>query len=334
MTRTRPALATGLVLAATAALLLPAGATGKAKKPAPGPKITKVTVSGQTVTVSGNVRLRRNTSWARRAARVTVRLTDASGRAESKVVKLTSKRRFSSKRVTALSGKLTARVGVKVAGKRLGKTVTRRLSVTPSTRIPNGALVGTFRLVPGSTAAGQENGSYFQMIQPGGAPLDNFSSPSANKSITPFTPGTDGGLRTDVFQAPPTPAFAGGSSGHALADRIIRPVPFFGTNFSVVTAPTDPQTGTPDPLPALTLSGETLSGQVTAWAAQWNGQSFNQGTPKPDGTTPAPTTPVSGTLKPDTGAFVLEWRSRIVGGPFNGFTGRWHLEGTFVPAGR
>jgi hypothetical protein len=29
---------------------------------------------------------------------------------------------------------------------------------------------------------------------------------------------------------------------------------------------------------------------------------------------------------------VLTWKSLIVGGQFNGFTGYWHLEGTFVPA--
>lgn len=31
--------------------------------------------------------------------------------------------------------------------------------------------------------------------------------------------------------------------------------------------------------------------------------------------------------------FVLTWKSLIVSGPFNLFTGAWHLEGTFVPQG-
>jgi hypothetical protein len=66
------------------------------------------------------------------------------------------------------------------------------------------------------------------------------------------------------------------------------PVPFFGVNFSVVTAQTDPQLGTRDPLLVITARGGTLTGQITAWAAQWNGQSFNRGTPKPDGTLPTP----------------------------------------------
>ena len=76
----------------------------------------------------------------------------------------------------------------------------------------------------------------------------------------------------------------------------------------------------------------TLSGQVTAWAAQWNGDSFNQGSPKPDGSLPKPTTKLTGTYNPTTRAFTLVWTSLIVGGPFNGFAGYWHLAGTFVPA--
>jgi hypothetical protein len=41
---------------------------------------------------------------------------------------------------------------------------------------------------------------------------------------------------------------------------------------------------------------------------------------------------VSGTYDAATGHFVLQWKSLIVGGPFDRFTGSWHLEGTFVPA--
>ena len=33
-----------------------------------------------------------------------------------------------------------------------------------------------------------------------------------------------------------------------------------------------------------------------------------------------------------TNAFTIEWTSLIVGGPFNGFTGQWHLSGQFVAA--
>ena len=54
-----------------------------------------------------------------------------------------------------------------------------------------------------------------------------------------------------------------------MAHRIIAPVPFYGTNFSIVTAAKDPQLGTTDPLPVITQDGGRLTGQVTAWAAQW-----------------------------------------------------------------
>ena len=75
-----------------------------------------------------------------------------------------------------------------------------------------------------------------------------------------------------------------------------------------------------------------LSGQIESWSAAWNKQYFNQGSPKPDGTSPGLTAPVSGTYDAATGAYVLTWASQVVGGPFNGFTGYWHLQGTFVDA--
>ncbi len=71
---------------------------------------------------------------------------------------------------------------------------------------------------------------------------------------------------------------------------------------------------------------------MAAVVASWNNEFFNQGSPKPDGSAPGLTAPVHGTYDADTGEFVLEWSSQIVGGPFNDFTGIWHLEGTFKPA--
>jgi hypothetical protein len=37
----------------------------------------------------------------------------------------------------------------------------------------------------------------------------------------------------------------------------------------------------------------------------------------------------SGLYEEKTHAFVLIWASQIQGGPFNGFSGYWHLQGTF-----
>src|SRR5207244_9158562 len=62
--------------------------------------------------------------------------------------------------------------------------------------------------------------------------------------------------------------------------------------------------------------------------AEWNKQYFNQGAPKPGASRPT----VTGTYNARTGAFVLQWTSLIKGGAFNGFTGLWHLQGTFRPA--
>jgi hypothetical protein len=193
-------------------------------------------------------------------------------------------------------------------------------------------LLGTFKLDAGAAPNGQSpSGSYFEMLQSNGSPLSNLSSPAPNKDYTPLSPGTDGGLRTDVYQPAPNPAFSGGSSGNALADGIIQPVPFYLVNFSTETSSADAQVGNPDPLPSILNDNGRLSGQLTAWVAQWNGQSFNQGTPKPDGSVPPPTTPLTGTYDASSHKFTLVWRSLIVGGPFNGFTGLWHLSGTFVP---
>ena len=67
------------------------------------------------------------------------------------------------------------------------------------------------------------------------------------------------------------------------------------------------------------LSGQ-LSGQLSGFTADWNKLTFKQGSSK-----------VTGTYDAQTKVYVLAWSSLISGGPFNGFTGAWHLTGTFVP---
>lgn len=193
------------------------------------------------------------------------------------------------------------------------------------------AMVGTFKLAA-ATCSGSVKGSYFRMIQPGGSAsgpfVSNSDSPCSDNTYTPMSPGTDRGLKTGTFQAEPSPAFDG--SGNGLAGRITKPQKFFGTSFASATNPTDPQTGTKVTAPTIQVDGSGhLSGDLRAFAASWNGQHFNQGAPKPDGSTPGLTTAVTGTYNETTKAFVLDWTSQIVGGPFNNFTGRWHFEGTF-----
>jgi hypothetical protein len=117
-----------------------------------------------------------------------------------------------------------------------------------------------------------------------------------------------------------------------LAAAIIQPTRFESIYFSVSTQRVDPQTGTRVPVPTIKVIGHKLSGNLSAFSASWNHQYFNQGSPKPNGTYPGHTTRVTGTYNPTTHRYTLQWRSQIVGGPFNSFTGEWHLTGTFHAA--
>lgn len=197
-----------------------------------------------------------------------------------------------------------------------------------------GELVGTFRVTPGSCSGGA-SGSFFRMILPTGNQqgpwVDNGDSTCADNTYTLLSPGTDGGLRTGSHQPAPSPGFD--DQGNSLAARVIRPVTFFGVKFAASTNPTDLQTGTATPAPVVRVEGGRLVGDLSSFDATWNKQAFNQGSPKPDGSRPGNTTAVTGSYDAASGAYTLTWTSQIVGGPFNNFTGLWHLEGTFVPSG-
>ena len=189
-------------------------------------------------------------------------------------------------------------------------------------------LIGLFRLKKGECAGGAvTTGTHFRMFDPGGGLVTNGSSPCGDKTFTPLTPGSDGGLSTSGYQPHPEPAFDG--TGNGLNNKITQPEAFYGTRFSTATNAKDPQTGAAVAVPRITADGAKLGGDLRAFAAAWQPQHFNQGAPKPDGTTPGGTAAPSGTLNPATGAFSVDWKSHIVGGPFNNFTGQWHFEGTF-----
>ncbi len=207
-------------------------------------------------------------------------------------------------------------------------------SADPRPQAAGEALVGTFRLAAGTcfddAGEGEDgvDGSYFRMTQPAGQPIDNGDSPCDDQTYTPLSPGTDGGLITGSYQPHPDPAFD--DDGNALSDAITTPTAFYGVDFATATNATDPQTDTEVAPPEIVAAGDgSLSGDVRAFAAAWNDQHFNQGSPKPDGEKPEGTEGPSGTYDSASGSFELEWSSRISGGPFNGFTGTWHLEGTF-----
>jgi hypothetical protein len=217
----------------------------------------------------------------------------------------------------------------------VGGTLSPALAAGASGKGKAKALVGTFELTAGSCGGATAAGTYFRMIFPGGSLaggkfFDNPDSTCTDKSYTLASPGSAGGLTTGKFQPNPTPAYS--ATGGALAHAIVEPQLFTGINFSIATNHVDPQTSTSVPAPVVKVKNGKLSGQIEAWSASWNKLSFNQGSPKPDGTKPGLTLPLSGTYNAKSHAFVLTWASAVVGGPFNGFTGYWHLTGIFKPA--
>ena len=226
-------------------------------------------------------------------------------------------------------------------------------------------LVGLFRLTPGTVDGERVTGTWFRMVQPGGDAdtgpyMINADSPADGGQATLLEPGTSGGFRSGGYQSQPSPGFD--ADGNSLADAITKPTRFFGVAFSISTNAVDLQTRTEVAPPTVFDDGGKLTADLSAWAASWNNQDFNQGAPKPVRSTqakapgqaqaerawdwvsqkwlesaPKPTVGgagAKGTYDPRTKAFTLEWSSLIVGGPFNGFTGFWHLEGTFEPSGR
>lgn len=214
------------------------------------------------------------------------------------------------------------------------KAKKKKAPVTPAPApVVGESLTGLFKITAGAfDSASGVRGSYVRLILPGGSADKGpfFSNPSSKAGThTLFGPGTDGGMLTGGFQEPPAKPFS--LTGDAQASRLIAPTRFAGVLFSASTSGKDPQTGLNVPAPSIVNANGTLSGQVQALSASWNGAFFNQGSPKPDGSSPGLTTPVAGTYDATSHAYTLDWSSAIVGGPFSGFTGVWHLEGTFEP---
>ena len=220
---------------------------------------------------------------------------------------------------TALLGlALVAAVAVAVAP--VGAAPTRASSKT---------LTGTFKLTPGSYSHGTARGTWFRMIisrdRPKKAYLPNPDSKAADKTYTLGRPGADGGLATGRFQPHPDPPFD--AKGNARANKIIKPSPFTAINFSVASLKQDPQSKKTMAAPSARVDGRKLTVLLPGYTAEWNKQFFNQGAPKPDGSG----SPATGTYDAKTKRFVLTWTSKIAGGPFNGYSGLWHLQGTFSP---
>lgn len=200
----------------------------------------------------------------------------------------------------------------------------------PAAQAQPTALNGLFALSPGVCANGAVTGSFFRMILPtgerGGPYLANSDSGCSDQTVTPLAAGTDGGLVSGSYQPQPAAAFDG--AGNAQSGRVTTPVRFYGVDFATATNEVDPQTGAGAALPQIVRDGGALSGDLSSLGVTWNNQVFNQGSPKPGGGLPGKTSPISGSID-DAGNFVIEWTSQIVGGPFNNFTGLWHLAGQY-----
>ncbi len=184
------------------------------------------------------------------------------------------------------------------------------------------AMTGRFEITSGACTSGAvPKGSYFSMRDPSGGGVSNGNSPCTNQEATPLKAGTEGLTpgRMQPFAASP------GSS-----DAIVQPATFFGSPFAVGTQTPDKQSSKDAAAPSIRDDGGKLSGEIRSYQAFYNGSYYNQGAPKPDGSTPGSTTDgVSGTYDASSGAFTLDWKSTIVGGAFNNFTGVWHLAGVY-----
>jgi len=82
------------------------------------------------------------------------------------------------------------------------------------------------------------------------------------------------------------------------------------------------------PAPTASPDGTALTLDLAGMVVGCNHQEFNQGAPKPG----ASGAQATGHIDPSSGTYALDWFSKIKGGPFNGFTGMWHLTGTLKTA--
>lgn len=117
-------------------------------------------------------------------------------------------------------------------------------------------------------------------------------------------------LETGVYQ---------GDYGNILNDHIVSwQFSFFGPVYNY-TAAFNPlygaDTGGPVPTGFIDDQTNTITMDLSSWFAWWNGTTFNQGNS------------ATGSYDPTSGAFTLNWSKVIVGGPFNGTTGYWQLNG-------
>lgn len=209
-------------------------------------------------------------------------------------------------------------------------------SSTPAPSAPAGPttskLQGVLEIAAGQCGSGTPAGSYFQMTK-GGGPIKNNSPNCGDGTYTMLNQGSTG-LSLGSFQPPPDPSFD--ANGNALASDIVKPVPFFGTAFSLASDAKDEQNSPSGAAkfsaPSAVLSGTTLTADLSSLLATWNGtpnKSCADGSPPGNGCYDQGSSSATGSYDPATQHYTLSWSATIQGGAFNGATGNWHLEGTF-----
>jgi hypothetical protein len=197
-------------------------------------------------------------------------------------------------------------------------------------------LNGLFRLAAGqcTTADARPTGSYLIVVSAAAnKAARNPGGGCANADYTPLRPGADGGLRTGVFQLPPSPAFDAHRNSRSAA--IITPVAFGAFRFGFATSPRDEQDAPTGalayPAPAATVSGTTLNVDLRSLVVGYAGgpgstcaKSYGLGC------WDLGSKSAGGTYDAATHQFVIDW---FAGESFTpkGDSIEVHLAGTFVP---
>lgn len=187
-------------------------------------------------------------------------------------------------------------------------------------------LDGTFLIERGNLVEGEVVGSYFRIRQADGEFVVNPTSSATDETYTFLAPGADGGLVTGEYQRPSGRAFD--AEGNSRAGAIIEPTFFDGVELGLASLPKYPAGAKRSDAPWFTTKAGKLYGRLAALTAGWSKRLFNQGAPKPGRTKPV----AVGTYDKRTGRYTLRWTSKISGGPYDGATGIWRLEGEFEPA--
>jgi hypothetical protein len=117
-----------------------------------------------------------------------------------------------------------------------------------------------------------------------------------------------------------------------VPSNAVAPFQFFGINTYSGTNPVSYVTGNAAGTPTFDYDPVTdeFTVDLSSWAVLWNGSVFDQG---PGGTASDGTNyidVVDASYDPVTKRYSVSWANRIAGGPFNGFQGYWHIEGTHV----